>query len=107
MTKQRLKDDKSRVRFTLLVEILKAAKTEKVKARILCDYNFNNSLKLELAIQFLLEKKLLSKKIDANGQEQISTTEKGNEFVKTFLDLERYSNKIPVFVHHNVIYKLD
>ena len=107
MTKQRLEDDKSRVRFSLLVEILKVAKAQKVKIGILNNYSFSDSLKLELAIQFLLEKKMLSKIIDDDGRESVLTTTKGNDFVKNFLELERYSTKIPVFVHHNVLYTLD
>jgi predicted transcriptional regulator len=106
LIKPRQKVNESKDRFALLVEILKEAKTGAIKTRVLRNYNLN-SLAVDFYIRFLLEKELLSKEIDDNGQEQILTTEKGNDFVQNFLVLQSFSNKIPVFVHHNVIYRLD
>ena len=95
-----------RGRNALMAEILAETKFGWNKTRILRNCNLN-SKQLKLYTEMLLEKKFLSKKIYYNGQEKLITTEKGNEFVKNFQDLQNDSKRFSAIVHHGVIYTLD
>jgi len=76
-----------RDRIVVITEILTETRTRLTKTRIMCKCNLNYK-QLELYIKMLLEKKLLARKTDENGREKFVTTTKGNNFVKTFQNLQ-------------------
>lgn len=80
---RRQKVKSKRNRLTIFSKILTETKLGVSKTRIKCKVNLNYQ-QLEAYIQILLEKKLLTKKLDVNNLELFFSTEKGKRFVKTF-----------------------
>ena len=76
-----------RSRIEILANILNETKSGLNKAGILRKCNMNY-VQLHLCLNFLLEKQLLEKKTEENGQEKFLTTKKGKIFVKKFLALQ-------------------
>lgn len=77
------KSNNIRNRIEIMAKILIETKTDLNKIRIIYKLNLSYQ-QLQLYLKFLLQKKLLVRKVDKKGREKFVTTTKGNNFVKNF-----------------------
>jgi len=78
---------KKRDRIAIMAEILRETITGRTKTNVMHKCNLNYK-QIQMYTEILLEKKLLTKKIDENEQVIFVVTQKGKNFIKKFYSLQ-------------------
>ena len=76
-----------RDRFAIIANMLIESKSGLNKSRFIHNCNLNWQ-QLNVYLDFLLMKNLITRKVEVDGSETFVTTQKGNFFVKEFLALQ-------------------
>ena len=77
----------NRDRLAIIANMLMESKTGLNKTRFIHNCNLNWK-QLNVYLDFLLMKNLITQKVDVDGSEKFVTSQKGNFFVKEFLSLQ-------------------